>query len=249
MTTSQQNLEDRLRRVLSEQAQALQVDRPEWQPAAVTVATRRTGRSHGSPRLAVGLGVAITLLIAIGAIVLVGHHTAGINHHPAARHTPRTTTTPSSLVPTTPRPPAGVVSNTSTLHLKSLDAKYAGLRRNRTGPTIVMLTITNKLRTPQQWLDTMDSLFIPGTNGGDGNSPYYGEDPTGDNRDRNSCLWKTGAATHGGLQPGASVTCDVAFNIPASADPLSVGSTLLVANFHDDVSNAKQAVGGIRTHP
>ena len=71
MTTSQQNLEDRLRRVLSEQAQALQVDRPEWQPAAVTVATRRTGRSHGSPRLAVGLGVAITLLIAIGAIVLV----------------------------------------------------------------------------------------------------------------------------------------------------------------------------------
>jgi len=237
MTTSQQNLEDRLRRVLSEQAQALQVDRPEWQPAAVTVATRRTGRSHGS------------LLIAIGAIVLVGHHTAGINHHPAARHTPRTTTTPNSLVPTTPSPPAGVVSNTSTLHLKSLDAKYAGLRRNRTGPTIVMLTITNKLRTPQQWLDTMDSLFIPGTNGGDGNSPYYGEDPTGDNRDRNSCLWKTGAATHGGLQPGASVTCDVAFNIPASADPLSVGSTLLVANFHDDVSNAKQAVGGIRTHP
>jgi hypothetical protein len=112
-----------------------------------------------------------------------------------------------------------------------------------------MLTITNKLRTPQRWLDTKDSLFIPGTNGGDGNSPYYGEDPTGDNRDRNSCLWKTGVAAHGGLQPGASVTCDVAFNVAARADPLSDGSMILVANFHDDVSNAKQAVGGIRTYP
>jgi hypothetical protein len=45
------------------------------------------------------------------------------------------------------------------------------------------------------------------------------------------------------------VSCDVVFSVPASTDPTSVGSTLLVANFRDDVSNAKQAVGGIRTSP
>ena len=247
MTTSQESFEDRLRRVLSERADALRVDRSEWQPAAVTVARRRPGWSRGSARLAVGLGAAIALLIAVGAIVLVGHHPARINAHTGARHAPRTTTTPNSLVPTTPSPPAGVVSNTSTLHLKSLDAKLVGLRRNGKF-TIVTLTITNKLRTPQRWLATKDSLFIPGTNGGDGNSPYYGEDFTGDNHDQHSCLWKTGTAAHGGLQPGGSVTCDVVFNIPASADPASLGSTLLIANFGDDVSNARQAVGAIRTY-
>jgi hypothetical protein len=122
-----------------------------------------------------------------------------------------------------------------------------GIRR--TGNfAIVTLTITNKLRTPQRWLDTKDSLFIPGTNGGDGNGPYYGEDSTGDNGDQNSCLWKTGVAAQGGLQPRASLTCDVVFSVPAGDDPTSVGSTLLVANFGDDASNARQAVGVIRTY-
>jgi hypothetical protein len=44
------------------------------------------------------------------------------------------------------------------------------------------------------------------------------------------------------------VTCDVIFEIPASADPTASGSTLGIANFGDDVSNASQPVGTIRTY-
>jgi hypothetical protein len=107
----------------------------------------------------------------------------------------------------------------------------------------VTITIWNKLRTPQQWEHTQAALFIPGT----GSGPNYVENFAAEMRDRQACLWKTGTAAKGGLQPGAAVRCDLVFEIPTDADPASPRSTLEIANFGDDVSNASQPVGIIRT--
>jgi Domain of unknown function (DUF4352) len=278
MTPSQENLEDRLRRVLHEQAQELQVHPAEWQEAPRAVADRRPRRLPPFGGLAVGFGSAIAILVAIGALVLVGHHNAGTKAGAGVPIGARTVTTPSG-------PPdcnaAGinaqqlregtcvdgpmtvvVVNKTSTLHLKSLDANYAGFHtqnslRDSTGVgtatangkfAILTITIKNTLRAPQQWQPSMAALFIPTTSTGSGNS--YSEDFNAESgADQNSCLWKTGSAAHGGLQPGASVTCDVVFDIPASADPAARGSGLDIANFGEDVSNpSRQPVGIIRTY-
>jgi hypothetical protein len=136
-----------------------------------------------------------------------------------------------------------VVNKTSTLRLKSLNANYAGLRRQGNLATFT-ITVKNKLPTPQLWRNNQAALFIPGTASG----PNYLEDFAAENRDPNSCLWRVGTAGNGGLPTGASVTCDVIFEIPASADPMAPGSTLGIANFGDDVSNASQPVGTIRTY-
>jgi hypothetical protein len=263
MTASQENLEDRLRRVLDEQAQALQVHPAEWQGAARTVAHRRPRWSPPVGRFALGLGSAIALLMVVGALVLVGHHNAA-TRGAGVRGATRTAATPSG-------PPdcnaaginaqqlregtcvAGaqtvvVVNKTSTLHLKSLDANYVGFHRNGKFATLTIM-ITNKLHMAQRWQPSMAALFIPGTTTGAGNSPNYLENVAGDAGDQNSCLDKTGTAAHGGLQPGASVTCDVVFAIPASADPAASGSGLDIANFGEDVSNpSRLPVGIIRTY-
>jgi hypothetical protein len=264
MTSAQENLEDRLRRVLDEQAQALQVDPAGWQGPVRTVADRRPRWSPPVGWLAVGFGSAIAVLVVVGALVLVGHHDAGTKAGAGVRSGARTATTPSG-------PPdcdaaginaqqlregtcvAGaqtvvVVNKTGTLHLKSLDANYVGFHRNGKFATLT-ITIKNKLHTPQQWQPTMAALFLPGTSAGAGNSPNYLESLDADTGDQNSCLWKTGTAANGGLQPGASVTCDVVFDIPASADPAANGSGLYIANFGEDVSNpSRLPVGIIRTY-
>jgi hypothetical protein len=264
MTTSQENLEDRLRRVLHEQAQALQVHPAEWQGAARSVAHRRRRFSPPVGRLAVGFGSAIALLIAVGALVLSGHHNAGTKAGAGATSGARAATDPSG-------PPdcnaaginaqllregtcvAGaqtviVVNKTSTLHLTSLDASYVGFHRNGKFATLT-ITVKNKLHKPQQWQPIMAALFIPGTSAGAGNSPNYLENLDADTGDQNSCLRKTGTAANGGLQSGASVRCDVVFDIPASADPAASGSGLYIANFGEDVSNpSRLPVGIIRTY-
>ena len=268
MTTSRESLEDRLRRVLHEQAEALQVHPTEWQGATRTVAHRRSRRSRLFGGVAVGFGGGIVVLIVVGALVLLGHHNAGTKAGAGARSGAATTR---SGPPATTRsgPPdcnaAGingqelregtcvsgantvvVVNKTSTLHLKSLDANYLGFHRNGKFVTLT-ITIKNKLDMPQRWQHTMGALFIPGTGSGAGNGPDYLENLGAETGDQNSCLRKTGTAANGGLQPGASVRCDVVFDIPASADPAWSGSTLDIANFGDDVSNSSGPVGTIRT--
>jgi hypothetical protein len=264
MTTSQENLEDRLRRVLDEQAQALQVHPAEWQGPARTVAHRRPRWSPPAGRLAVGFGSAIVLLVVVGALVLVGHHSAATRAGAGVRGGARIAGTPSG-----PRDcnAAGinaqqlregtcvagaqtvvVVNKTGTLHLKSLDAKYVGFHRNGKVAALT-ITITNRLHMAQQWQPSMAALFIPGTTTGAGNSSNYLENLDADTGDQNSCLDKTGTAPNGGLQPGASVTCDVVFDIPANADPAASGSGLDIANFGEDVSNpSRLPVGIIRTY-
>ena len=139
-----------------------------------------------------------------------------------------------------------VANKASTLHLKSLDASYGGFHRDgKFG--IATITIKNKLGRPQRWQHTQAALFIPGGSAA-GTHPFYVENIDAETGDQNSCLWKTGTAANGGLQPGESVTCDVVIEIPANADPAGSGSGLYIANFGDDVSNALQPVGIIRTY-
>lgn len=265
MSTSRESLEDRLRRVLHEQAQALQVPPAEWQGPARAVAPRRPRWSPRFGGLVVGLGSAIAVVVIVGALVLVGHHTAGTKPGAGGPSGAPTATAPSG-------PPdcnaaginaqqlregtcvAGaqtvvVVNKASTLHLASLDASYVGFHRNGTFAA-VSITIKNKLHTPQRWQPTMAALFIPGTSNGAGNSPNYLENLEAEAGDQNSCLRKTGPTANGGLQPGESVTCDVVFDLPASADPAASGSGLYIANFGDDVSNPppQRPVGFIRTY-
>lgn len=140
-----------------------------------------------------------------------------------------------------------VVNKTSTLRLKSLNARFVGVRRNGTFATFT-ITVKNKLATPQLWRHTQAALFIPNSGAGAGNGPNYLESFDAENRDPNSCLWRVGTAGNGGLQRGASVTCDVIFEIPANTDPTASGIALGIANFGDDVSNASQPVGTIRMY-
>jgi hypothetical protein len=140
-----------------------------------------------------------------------------------------------------------VVNKTSTLHLKSLDAHYAGFHRHGRF-AIATITITNKLGAPQQWQHTQAALLVPAAGAGTGIHPFFVESLRAETRDQNSCLWKTGTSAHGGLQPGESVTCDVVVEIPAHAAPTSTGSGLYIANFGDDVSNPSRPVGIIRTY-
>ena len=140
-----------------------------------------------------------------------------------------------------------VVNETSTLHLKSLDARYVGFHRHGKF-AIATITITNKLGNPQQWQHTQAALFIPGAGAGAGTHPFYLETLRAETGDQNSCLWKTGTGANGGLQPGKSVTCNVVVEIPASAAPTAIGSGLYIANFGDDVSNPSRPVGIIRTY-
>jgi hypothetical protein len=265
MSTSQENLEDRLRRVLHEQAQALQVHPAEWQGPARTVAHRRSRWSPPFGGLVVGLGSAIAVLVVVGALVVMGHDNAGTKPGAGVPSGAHTATAPSG-------PPdcnaaginaqqlregtcvAGaqtvvVANKTSTLHLKSLDANYVGFHRNRKSAALT-ITIKNKLHTPERWQHTMAALFIPGTSTGAGNSPNYLESLDAEMGDQNSCLRKTGTTANGGLQPGKSVTCDVVFDIPARAHPAASGSGLYIANFGDDVSNppSQRPVGIIRTN-
>ena len=264
MSASQQNLEDRLRRVLHEQAQALEVPPAEWQGPARVVAPRRPRWSPPFGGLVVGLGSAIAVLVVVGALVLVGHHNAGTKPGAGGHGGARTARIPSG-------PPdcnaaginaqqlregtcvAGaqtviVVNKASTLHLASLDANYVGFHRNGKFAALT-ITIRNKLHTPQRWQPTMAALFIPGTSTGAGHSPNYLENLNADTGDQNSCLRKTGTAANGGLAPGASVTCDVVFDIPGSADTAASGSGLYIANFGEDVSNpSRLPVGLIRTY-
>jgi hypothetical protein len=278
MTTSQEDLEDRLRRVLHEQAHELQVPTAEWPGATRAVARRRPRGLPPLSGLAVGFASATALLVAVAALVLVGHHHSGTEAGTGVPTSARIVTTPSG-------PPdcnaAGinaeqlregtcvdgpmtvvVVNKTSTLGLKSLDAKYVGVHvekslRDSTGAaratangTFATFTITikNKLDAPQRWQGSMAALFIATTSTGAGTS--YSESVNAESgADRNSCLWKTGTAAHGGLQPGASVICDVVFDIPASVDPAARGGGLDIANFGEDVSNpSRQPIGIIRTY-
>ncbi len=62
MTTSQENFEDRLRRVRHEQAQALEVHSGEWKGAAQSVAHRRARCSLPFSGVAVGLAGVVALL-------------------------------------------------------------------------------------------------------------------------------------------------------------------------------------------
>lgn len=260
MTISPENLEDRLRRVLHEQAETLQVHPANWQGEAGTVARKRPRWSPPSGVLAVGFCTAIALVIVVGALALMDHNRGQTKAGAGVGRQPRLAATPSG-------PPdcnaAGinaqllregtcvingtsivvVVNRTSTLHLRSLDANYVGIHRNGT-LAILTIRLTNTLHTPQQWQHTMADLFIPRTSSG----PDYLENLDAEMKDQNSCLLKTGTAANGGLQPGASVTCDLVFDIPASADPATSGSTLGIANFGDDVSNASGPVGIIRVH-
>lgn len=264
MTTSQENLEDRLRRVLHEQAQALQVHPAEWQGEPSTVAHRRLRWSLPFGGLAVGLAGAVALLVAVGALVAVGHHhartKAGISR-PSPAHTATTPNGPpdcnaagindQQLREGTCVSGANtvvVVNKASTLRLKSLDAKLMALRRNRTS-AILTIAIKNKLHTPERWQHTMANLYIAGTNSGAGNSPFYDENLNAEMGDQRSCLWKTGTAARGGLPPGASATCDLVFDIPAGADPAGRSSGLYIANFGEDVSNpSRLPTGIIRTY-
>lgn len=264
MTTSQENFDDRLRRVLQEQAQALQVHPSEWQGEPRTVAHRRLRWSLPIGGLAVGLGGAVALLVAVGALVLVGNHHIRTKAAIGGRSPAHTATTPTG-------PPdcnaAGindqqlregtcvsgantvvVVNKAGTLHLESLDAKLVALHRNGTS-AILTIAIKNKLRTPERWQHTMANLYVAGTDSGAGNSPFYGENLDAETGDQNSCLWKTGTAAKGGLQPGASATCDLIFDIPAGADPAGRDSGLYIANFGEDVSNpSRLPTGIIRTY-
>ena len=139
-----------------------------------------------------------------------------------------------------------VVNKTTTDNLKSLDTRFRALHRDGKF-AIATITIKNKLHQPQRWQHTQGALFIPGGSAV-GTHPFYVEDVRAEIGDQNSCLWKTGTAAHGGLQPGDTVTCDVVIQIPASADPTGNGSGLYIANFGDDVSNPLQPVGIIRTY-
>lgn len=139
-----------------------------------------------------------------------------------------------------------VVNKSSTLHLKSLDAIYGGFHRDGKF-AIATITIRNELGHPQRWQHTQAAWFIPSGSAA-GNHPFYVENLDAETGDQNSCLWKTGTAANGGLQPGESVTCDVVVEVPASADPAGSGSDLYIGNFGDDVSNALQPVGIIRTY-
>ena len=96
MTAYREDLEDRLRRVLHEQAGSLQVRRVPWPNSAVSdpqrtarrfgpVGDRSLGehrvRGRGAVRglpfggLAVAFGAAVTVLVAVVAVLVVGHHT------------------------------------------------------------------------------------------------------------------------------------------------------------------------------
>jgi hypothetical protein len=229
--------------------------------------------------LAVGFGSAIALLVAVGAIVLAGHHKAGSQAGAGVPSGASTATTPAGPPDCNAAGinaqqlgegtcvdngmTVVVVNKTSTLHLKSLDANYVGfhtqnsLRDSIGGASatakgkfaILTIKIKNKLRTAQQWQHSMAALFIATTGTGSGDS--YSESLDAESgADHNSCLRKTGSAAQGGLHPGASVTCDVVFDIPVTADLAAPGSGLDVANFGEDVSNpSRQPVGIIRTSP
>ncbi len=141
-----------------------------------------------------------------------------------------------------------VVNKASTLRLKSLDAKLVALHRSGTS-TILTIAIKNKLHMPERRQHTMANLYVAGTNSGAGNSPFYDENLVAETGDQRSCLSKTGTAAKGGLQPGASATCDLVFDIPAGADPAGRGSGLYLANFGEDVSNpSRLPTGLIRTY-
>jgi hypothetical protein len=73
---SQQELEARLRRVLREAASELAVPPPVWTgpSAAAPTATRRLSAGPLLGRLGVGMSVAVTVVIALGAFLLLGGH-------------------------------------------------------------------------------------------------------------------------------------------------------------------------------
>lgn len=278
MNTSSESLEERLRRVLYEQASELPVSPGEWRATARNLAPPPPRGLRPSGALAVGFGSAIALIVAVAALILVGHHHAASKGAAGAPSPGRSATRPSG-------PPdcvaAGidaqqlregtcvdgpmtvvVVNKTSTLHLTSLDATYVGSRTPKTlrdsnrGAratangrfAVFTITITNKLRTPERWQGSMAALFTTTTHIGAGTS--YGENINAESgADQNSCLWKTGSAADGGLQPGASMTCDVVFDLPAHVDPAARGGGLDIANFGEDVSNPSlEGIGIIRTY-
>ena len=140
--------------------------------------------------LAVGLGGAVALLVAVGALVLVGNHHTRTKAGIVGRSPAHTATTPNG-------PPdcnaAGindqqmregtcvsgantvvVVNKAGTLHLQPLDAKLVALHRSGTS-AILTIVIQNKLRTPERWQHSMANLYVAGTDSGAGDSPFYDE--------------------------------------------------------------------------
>jgi hypothetical protein len=109
---------------------------------------------------------------------------------------------------------------------------------------IATLGINNKLATPQ--------TFDPGHTQQAGlilDGAVYKEDPEAENADSDSCLRQNGP-----IQPGGTVTCDVIFDLPASAaaDLGKRGSgDLYLVNFGSDLSGSTlpQMVGQIRLYP
>lgn len=109
---------------------------------------------------------------------------------------------------------------------------------------IASLGITNKLSAPKTFdqAHTQQAGLILG-------GAVYKEDPQAENADSNSCLRQSG----GPIQPGDTKTCDVIFEIPASAsaDLGKHGSgDLYLVNFGSDLSSSTlpHTVGQIRLY-
>lgn len=151
-----------------------------------------------------------------------------------------------------------IVNKGTPAHMKTLDATLVStntqnsLSDNGQSATangqfaILTITLTNKLDTPQQWHNGQAGLELA-TGHNSGSS--YSEDFQAENGpDQNSCLWKAGSISQG-IQPGESVTCDVIFDIPASASLTSTGTTLVIGNFgENDYSHPTMPVAVLRTY-
>lgn len=134
-----------------------------------------------------------------------------------------------------------IVNKESTLHLKSLDVKLNGITTqdslsNSSGMSatangkfaIFSITLKNKLDTPQQWQTGQAGFYFATSSTG---ASSYNEDFNAENGpDGKSCLFSS-AGLNGGIPPGESITCDVVFDVPASADISSHGSDFELGNF------------------
>jgi hypothetical protein len=149
-----------------------------------------------------------------------------------------------------------IVNKGTTLHLRSLDATLEGFRQSPSlGPSgprapahqklaVFSIKLTNRLGTPQHWQANEAVLFIS-TSKGTGNT--YAEDAAVEGGPgSNACLTKISPTT-AGIRPGASISCELVFAVPASANAAAFGSTLDIANFGHSEGDPSQPVGVIRT--
>ncbi len=148
-----------------------------------------------------------------------------------------------------------VVNKASTLHLRSLTAKFNGARTQNSlsAPAstatangefvIISLTIANKLDTPQ----TFDQIGTPQTALELGNKVYTEDFQAENGPDQQSFI--ANQLSQNGIQPGESKTGDVVFDVPSRAvSELDKTGNIIVVNFGDAAQSPSGTIGVIRTY-